>query len=174
MYIIIVPIQIKKDHEDAFIKAMLENAKDSLKYERGCLRFDVIQDRRDRNRIWLYEVYENETAFELHQKTPHFTKWKATVKDWMDVGQTDGGSNIWPADGAWNRSFDNHKAIYTELCNSYRSIDDFRTKLLSLLPLATAGTGLFLLGTKELPKVITIFNANRTIRNCHHARLAQL
>jgi hypothetical protein len=38
----------------------------------------------------------------------------------------------------------NSRAIYQELCNSYRAIDDFRAKLLGFLPLAT-GTGIFLL-----------------------------
>ena len=40
------------------------------------------------------------------------------------------------------------KTIYTELCNSYRAIDDFRTKLLGFLPLVT-GTGLFFLVTDK-------------------------
>ena len=39
---------------------------------------------------------------------------------------------------------DNCRAIYQELCISYRSIDDFRAKLLVFLPLASAG-GIFLL-----------------------------
>lgn len=39
---------------------------------------------------------------------------------------------------------DNLKIAYQELCSSYHAIDDFRTKLLGFLPLAT-GTGLFLL-----------------------------
>ena len=39
---------------------------------------------------------------------------------------------------------DNLKIIYQELCNSYRAIDDFRTKLLGFLPLAT-GVGVVLL-----------------------------
>jgi hypothetical protein len=34
---------------------------------------------------------------------------------------------------------DNLKAAYQELCTSYHAIDDFRTKLLGFLPLATAG-----------------------------------
>jgi hypothetical protein len=34
--------------------------------------------------------------------------------------------------------------VYNELCNSYRAIDDFRTKLLGFLPLVTGG-GLILL-----------------------------
>jgi len=36
------------------------------------------------------------------------------------------------------------KTVYDQLCNSYRSIDEFRTKLLEFLPLAT-GAGIFLL-----------------------------
>lgn len=43
---------------------------------------------------------------------------------------------------------DNLRAVYQELCNSYRAIDDFRTKLLGFLPLVT-GTGIFLLVTDE-------------------------
>lgn len=42
-------------------------------------------------------------------------------------------------------------AIYTELCNSYRAIDQFRGVLLGALPLAS-GTGLFLL-VKESPGI---------------------
>jgi len=38
--------------------------------------------------------------------------------------------------------------VYEQLCNSYRSIDDFRAKLLGFLPLAT-GTGVFLLVTDQ-------------------------
>lgn len=39
---------------------------------------------------------------------------------------------------------DNLRAVYQELCTSYRAIDDFRTKLLGFLPLAT-GAGIVLL-----------------------------
>ena len=39
---------------------------------------------------------------------------------------------------------ENLKAAYQQLCDSYRAIDDFRTKLLGFLPLAT-GSGIFLL-----------------------------
>lgn len=38
----------------------------------------------------------------------------------------------------------NTRTIYQELCQSYRAIDDFRMKLMGLLPLVTAG-GIFIL-----------------------------
>jgi hypothetical protein len=40
--------------------------------------------------------------------------------------------------------------VYGELCTSYRAIDDFRAKLLSLLPLVS-GSGMFLLLNETLP-----------------------
>jgi hypothetical protein len=41
-------------------------------------------------------------------------------------------------------SSENRRAVYQELCASYRFIDDFRARLLGFLPLASAG-GIFLL-----------------------------
>lgn len=104
MYVIIAPIQIKDGHKDAFIEAMLDDAKGSVNDEPGCLRFDVIQDSDDPNRIWLYEVYVDEAAFEAHRQAPHFIKWRNTVKDWLDEGPKGAGlgsSNIWPTDNDW-------------------------------------------------------------------------
>lgn len=45
-----------------------------------------------------------------------------------------------------NPQLENLRTVYRELCSSYRAIDDFRTKLLGFLPLAT-GTGIFFLLT---------------------------
>ncbi len=104
MYVIIAPIQIKDGHRDEFIEAMLDDAKGSVRDEPGCLRFDVIQDGSDENRIWLYEVYVDEDAFKEHLKTPHFIKWRDTVKDWFADGiqGAGGGSyNIYPPDEDW-------------------------------------------------------------------------
>ena len=104
MYVIIAPIQIKDGHKNPFIEAMLDDAKGSVNDEPGCLRFDVIQDGADPNRIWLYEVYVDAAAFEAHRQAPHFIKWRNTVKDWLDEGPKGvglGSCNIWPTDDDW-------------------------------------------------------------------------
>jgi hypothetical protein len=44
---------------------------------------------------------------------------------------------------------ENILAVYDQLCKSYHAIDDFRAKLLALLPLATGG-GIFLLLNKDI------------------------
>jgi hypothetical protein len=43
---------------------------------------------------------------------------------------------------------DEQLKVYEQLCNSYRAIDDFRAKLLGLLPLATGGGIVFLMNTR--------------------------
>lgn len=105
MYVIIVPIQIKEGYKEQFVAAMLDDAKGSVNDEPGCLRFDVIQDAADPNRIWLYEVYVDEAAFQAHLQAPHFIKWRDTVKDWRaDAGLQGAGRgsyNIWPPDEEW-------------------------------------------------------------------------
>ena len=68
MYIIVAPIQIKPGFRDRFVEEMILDAKGSVENEAGCLRFDVVQDGDDPNRIWLYEVYKDEAAFEEHTK----------------------------------------------------------------------------------------------------------
>lgn len=104
MFVILAPIQIKPAHREAFIAEMVEDARMSVENEPGCVRFDVIQDAGDVNRIWVYEVYKDEAAFELHMQTPHFLKWKNAVADWRDEwpkGALRGSSVIWPAPEAF-------------------------------------------------------------------------
>ncbi|AWT60237.1 MAG: (4S)-4-hydroxy-5-phosphonooxypentane-2,3-dione isomerase [Candidatus Moanabacter tarae] len=99
MYVIIAPIQIKEGKKAEFIQEMILDSKGSIENEPGCLTFDIIQDPDDLNRIWLYEVYEDEAAFKIHTETPHFIKWRDTVKDWSvecPVKTVIGGSKIYP------------------------------------------------------------------------------
>jgi len=51
-------------------------------------------------------------------------------------------------DGGKSMADENLKAVYQELCTSYRAVDDFRAKLLGFLPFAT-GAGVFLLVAEE-------------------------
>ncbi len=104
MYVIIAPIQIREGHREEFIEAIIDDAKGSVNDEPGCLRFDVIQDADDSHRIWLYEVYEDEAAFQAHTQAPHFIKWRDATQDIRVPGISGaarGSSNIWPTDGEW-------------------------------------------------------------------------
>ncbi len=104
MYVIIAPIQVKEGCKDQFMEAIIEDAKGSVNDEPGCLRFDVIQDSGDENRIWLYEVYQDEDAFHAHTQAPHFIKFRDATADIRVEGiqgAARGSSNVWPTDAEW-------------------------------------------------------------------------
>lgn len=104
MYVIIAPIQVKEGSMPEFTQAIIDDAKGSVNDEPGCLRFDVIQDAGDANRVWLYEVYKDEAAFQAHTEAPHFIKFRDATQDIRVEGIQGAGrgsSNIWPPDGEW-------------------------------------------------------------------------
>ena len=105
MYIIVAPIQIKEGFKEQYIKGMLENARGAVRDEPGCLRFDVVQDANDDHRIWLYEVYKDEDAFQAHAQAPHFLKFRDLSADWRGEGGLQGAgrgaTNIWPPNDEW-------------------------------------------------------------------------
>ena len=95
---------LKPELKDAFLEALTENARGSVAGEPGCLRFDVIQDADDPNRVWLYEVYRDEAAFVAHTEAPHFIKFRDATQDIRVEGiqgAARGSSNIWPTNEEW-------------------------------------------------------------------------
>jgi (4S)-4-hydroxy-5-phosphonooxypentane-2,3-dione isomerase len=75
-YINAVELDIVPAEYEKFKAAILENAAASVK-EPGCRQFDVLVDPQDKTRLMLYEIYNDEKAFEAHQQTPHFKKYLA-------------------------------------------------------------------------------------------------
>jgi (4S)-4-hydroxy-5-phosphonooxypentane-2,3-dione isomerase len=76
MFVLQVNIRIKPENVEAFMKKALENAREARK-EPGCRQFDVLVDPNDKTKVMLYEVYDDDKAFETHQQTPHFKKYLA-------------------------------------------------------------------------------------------------
>jgi quinol monooxygenase YgiN len=74
-FVLAVGLVIKPDQVDRFMAMLLDNAKAARETEPGCRQFDVLVDPRDRTRVMLYEVYEDEAAFQAHQQTPHFKQY---------------------------------------------------------------------------------------------------
>jgi len=103
MRVIVVKFQIKPEFREQFMKASLGDAQGANHDEPGCLRFDVIQDEADPNRIYFYEVYKDEAAVQEHLKAPHFIKWRDTVaKEWHAApAEVARGRNVYPTDADW-------------------------------------------------------------------------
>ena len=75
-FVLVVNLRIKPENVDAFMKKLGENAAAARK-EPGCRQFDVLVDLQDKTKVMLYEVYNDEKAFEAHQQTPHFKNYVA-------------------------------------------------------------------------------------------------
>ena len=76
MFAVTVTFDIHAEHLEAFVPAMLDNARTSRADEPGCLQFDVCQDG---TRIFLYELYTDRAAFDVHLGSAHFRAFDAQV-----------------------------------------------------------------------------------------------
>ncbi len=76
MFVLQVNLRIKPENVDAFLRKALENATAARK-EPGCRQFEVLVDPKDRASVMLFEMYDDDAAFEAHQQTPHFKKYLA-------------------------------------------------------------------------------------------------
>jgi len=75
-YVLQVELRVKPGNVQAFTRMVLENAA-AARREPGCRHFDVLVDPKDPERMMLYEIYDDEKAFEAHQQTPHFKRYLA-------------------------------------------------------------------------------------------------
>jgi len=82
MYAVCVTVQVTPDHIQDFIRATLENARESRK-EPGNVRFDILQAEAEPAQFFLYEVYREKEDFARHQQTAHYLKWRESVAPWM-------------------------------------------------------------------------------------------
>jgi quinol monooxygenase YgiN len=60
-----------------FKEMIAANAQASVRDEPGCRQFDVLLPRDAPNRVVLYEVYDDEAAFEAHLASAHFKDFAA-------------------------------------------------------------------------------------------------
>jgi autoinducer 2-degrading protein len=79
MLAIWVKVRVKPDQRERFLKAIEVDALGSEKDEAGCLRFNVLQDAKDPNVYYFYEVYKDEAALEAHRAAPHYAVWRAAA-----------------------------------------------------------------------------------------------
>jgi (4S)-4-hydroxy-5-phosphonooxypentane-2,3-dione isomerase len=69
---LIVEFEVQSAYVGEFRKLIAVNARRSLADEPGCHRFDVLVDPKDPTKFTLYEIYDDEAAFDAHRKTQHF------------------------------------------------------------------------------------------------------
>jgi autoinducer 2-degrading protein len=94
MLVVYVEFVIDPAKLDQFLPLMRANAHDSLALESGCHQFDVTQDPHNPASIMLYELYDDDAAFDAHKAMPHYLAFIAaadsmisskTVRQWQRI-----------------------------------------------------------------------------------------
>ena len=78
-FVIIAEFEVKPDKLAQFLELARTDASQSVAREPGCHQFDVTLDREQPNRVVLYEVYDDEAAFNAHLETPHLAAFRAGI-----------------------------------------------------------------------------------------------
>jgi quinol monooxygenase YgiN len=71
-FVLIVEFELKPGSLGEFMNLIGENARASLRDEKGCIQFDVLRPEGEEDRVVLYERYLDEAAFEAHLRTAHY------------------------------------------------------------------------------------------------------
>ncbi len=101
MLIVHVHATIKPEFVEDFLKATVENARNSV-IEPGIARFDILQQQDDPTQFILVEVYRTLEAPSQHKGTEHYAKWRDLVANMMAVPRTSVKfANIFPEDAGW-------------------------------------------------------------------------
>jgi len=80
MFAVCVTFKIDPAQIASFMALMIAQARASLSEEPDCSRFDVWTDPARPNEVFLYEIYKDAAAFDLHLKSEHFQQFDEDVR----------------------------------------------------------------------------------------------
>jgi quinol monooxygenase YgiN len=78
-HIVLVQVTIRPELQEEFEAALVHNARESVRRDPGCLRFDVSRDKDQPTRWVLYEVYDSPEAHATHRQSAHFLAYDAVA-----------------------------------------------------------------------------------------------
>lgn len=79
MLAMLVKVRIKPEGRQRFLQAIETDALGSERDEPGCLRFNVLQDAKDADVYYFYEVYRDQAALDAHRQAPHYAVWRGVA-----------------------------------------------------------------------------------------------
>jgi quinol monooxygenase YgiN len=70
--VVIAEFNVSPTYRDAFLELCRFDAERSVADEPGCSQFDVSTSNENAESVVLYEVYNDQAAFDHHLTTPHY------------------------------------------------------------------------------------------------------
>jgi len=80
MYVVTVTFDIHPAAVDDFMPLMRQQAANSRRLEEGCHQFDIAYEQSNPCRIFLYELYEDRDAFDLHLESAHYQRFASLTE----------------------------------------------------------------------------------------------
>ena len=84
MFTIFVKNEVKNGCREQYLLIMKNNAKASIRDEKGCIVFDVLVDQENDHTFYLYEIYNDETALAQHKQMPHYIESRNLLGDMVE------------------------------------------------------------------------------------------
>jgi quinol monooxygenase YgiN len=78
-FVIVAEFEVRPERLERFLELAKVDAGQSVAKEPGCRQFDVTLDRAA-NRVLLYEVYDDEAAFDAHLEMPHLEAFRTGIE----------------------------------------------------------------------------------------------
>lgn len=101
MLVVHVQVHVKPELVEAFKRATIENARQSV-LEPGIAAFHAVQQQEDPTRFVLVEAYRGAQAPAAHKETRHYQVWRDTVAPMMAEPRTSlKFTNVYPDDLNW-------------------------------------------------------------------------
>jgi quinol monooxygenase YgiN len=82
--VVLVEFLVKPSFLPQFRDLIAANAKASLEREMGCKRFDVLVEPEEPRRFVLYEIYEDEAAFDEHLASSHYLGFADAIENQIE------------------------------------------------------------------------------------------
>jgi autoinducer 2-degrading protein len=73
--VIMGTVEVTPEKRDQVLPLLMAHRARCLKDEPGTLQFEVVLPRDDHSRILIYEVYQDDAAFEAHRNAPSRAQW---------------------------------------------------------------------------------------------------
>ena len=78
---LVVDFTVKPGMKAQFLGVIKEHASKTLENEEGCLQFEVCDPAEGENRVFLYEMYAGDAAFEAHKASPTLARTRERYAD---------------------------------------------------------------------------------------------
>ena len=78
---LVVDFTVKPGAKAQFLDIIRDHASRTLANEEGCLQFEVCEPVEGGNRVFLYEMYADDAAFEVHKASPTLARTRERYGD---------------------------------------------------------------------------------------------